>query len=106
MCLGAEIGMFILGVYWLVVGKAKVGKTQQLVGLHVRMMGFILLLALPLALALGFLIGVLAGMDVLPRSILDYAFVGDAVSIVIVFVIVMVYYYAVKGQATDVNGAK
>jgi hypothetical protein len=55
MCLGAEIGLFILGVYWLVTGKAKVNETQQLVGMHVRM---------------------------------------------------MVYYYAVKGQATSIDGAK
>jgi hypothetical protein len=106
MCLGAEIGMFILGVYWLVTGKAKVGKTQQLVGMHVRMMGFILLLALPLAFVLGILIGILAGMEVLPRSVLDYAFIGDALSIIIVFAVVMVYYYAVKGQATSIDGAK
>ncbi len=57
MLLGAEIGLTVIGLYWLIVGKVSVNKTQRLAGWPVRILGFILILPVPIALCVGFAMG-------------------------------------------------
>jgi hypothetical protein len=57
MILGLEIGMLIAGIVALFKGKFALTRNQVVEGATARVVGFVLLLPLPLAFAVGFLIG-------------------------------------------------
>ena len=106
MCLGAEIAMTLLGIYWLATGKAALSKTRQVQGMHARIMGAILLFTVPIAVALAIAMGVLVGAGVLPDSAMRFTFIADAFGILSVAAVIFVYQYLVKDQAVDTNPPK
>lgn len=64
MCLLiAEIIMLVGGLYALITGRIKLTKNMTLEGTRARVAGLFLLLPLPLALLIGFLVGLLSGGD-------------------------------------------
>jgi hypothetical protein len=74
MCvLIAEILMLVSGLYTLIAGKVRLAKKQHLEGWRARVAGLFLVAPLPLALLIGFFLGLLIGMDILPASVQDYA---------------------------------
>jgi hypothetical protein len=56
MILGLEIGMLIVGIIALARGKFSLTKKQVVEGATARVVGFVLILPLPLAFAAGFVI--------------------------------------------------
>lgn len=101
MLLGIEIALTLLGIYWLITGKARIDKTRELTGTHGRILGFILLLTLPLVLVLGFGMGVLIGLGVLPGSLSSLGFLADIAGILIVVLATVGYYSANKPRPTE-----
>ena len=63
-----EILMLVGGLYALVAGKVRLTRNMYLEGWRARVAGLFLAAPLPLALLVGFLIGLLIGAGVLPAS--------------------------------------
>ena len=57
MLLGAEIGLFVYGVYALFAGKFSLGKGRTLEGDKARLLGGLCLVPLPLAFGIGIFLG-------------------------------------------------
>ena len=57
MVCGLEIAMLIFGIMALATGKLKMSKTKAAVGMPARLAGVILVIPLPLAFAVGFVMG-------------------------------------------------
>jgi hypothetical protein len=95
MCLLiAEIIMLVGGLVALVTGKLKLSNALQLEGTPARIAGAILMAPLPLALAIGFMIGLLIGMGALPESALG-------LSTVIEIALVAAYFYGRSARSAQ-----
>jgi len=63
-----EIAMLVVGVIFLITGKANLGKNARVEGPRARIVGLILVAPLVLAFVFGFLIGFLIGLGILPND--------------------------------------
>jgi hypothetical protein len=89
MILGLEIGMLIAGIIALVKGSLRLSGKHVVEGISARLMGLILLLPLPLAFAVGFLIGFGEGLQGKPVQAQELQGTLTGVEVIIVVVCLM-----------------
>jgi hypothetical protein len=100
MCLLiAEIIMLVGGLVALVTGKLKLSNALQLEGTPARIAGAILMAPLPLALAIGFMIGLLIGMGALPESALGLSTVIEIA--LVLGALVAAYFYGRSARSAQ-----
>ena len=103
MCLLiAELIMLVGGLYALVKGRLKLTGSMTLEGRRARIAGLFLVSPIPLALALGFLLGFLANVGVLPIEVLGYTGVFEIAWVFLALGGVVVYAYATKPKGEAV----
>ena len=94
-----EIVLLITGIIALVTGKFPLSKGVVLQGTKARIAGGILALELPLAFALGLLLGTLIGFGILPSDVAKYSACIDIGLIVVCVAGSFGYAYANKPPA-------
>jgi hypothetical protein len=97
MCLLiAELIMLAGGLYALIKGRLKLTGSLTLEGRRARIAGLFLISPIPLALAIGFLMGFLAQAGVLPVEALGYAGIVEIALVFLALGGVVVYGYATR----------
>jgi hypothetical protein len=95
-----EIGMLIFGLVGLISGKLTISKKVKVVGTPARITGVILMLPLPLALALGFMLGILLGNSV---SLSDLQTIATIAELLLIFAcLVIAYLYANANKVLEI----
>lgn len=101
MCLlVAEILMLIGGLYALIAGRIKLTKNMLLTGPRARVAGLILLAPLPLALIIGFLLGALVGVGILPTSAQDFAPCVEIILVIVCLLGAVLFAFLTKPRET------
>jgi hypothetical protein len=97
MCLlVAEILMLIGGLYALIVGRIKLTNSLNLTGWRARVAGLFLVAPFPIALLIGFLMGVLIGLGALPASALNSSGILELLLVVGCLIGVVIFAWAVE----------
>jgi hypothetical protein len=96
VCFVAQIAMFIFGIIALVKGTFSLSKTRAVRGAAARTIGAILMLPLPLALGIGFVIGMIMATQGKPVDLKSLGPLSaiDGVLTLVCFVIVVVIAFA------------
>lgn len=108
MILGAEIGLFVMGIIALVKGKLTLSKTRVVYGTPARLLAIIAFLPIPLAFAAGMVYGVVLaaqGREVTPDAV-GLTLVGIEVAILVLCVVAMYGIgWAIARPETDIEPA-
>ena len=90
MLIGAEIGLFVYGIYVLITGKYSLGRRGFVYGTPARILGVLCLLPLPVAFGLGLIVGTLMALGIVEDiTMLSLILEGGVLLIVIVLISVL-----------------